>query len=139
MVLPSTMPQSTIALAVLAVLPPSIRWLELAVSPCAGPLLPVLARFSRLEQLTITGNGAGIHWGVGRSAALAPLLELHMDFRRDRVLDMYGTGAVVEKLPASAALALSAARALHTLHLRLCWSDEVAALCHALPALRQLR
>lgn len=138
--LPLTLPQPTTALAVLAVLPPNIRWLELAVSPCAGPLLQVLARFSRLEQLTITGNGADIQWDAGHSAVLAPLLELHLDYRRDCEPDMYGYGtdAVIGEMPASVALALPAATALHTLHLRLVWSDKVATLCHALPTLRQL-
>lgn len=59
-------------------LPPGVRWLELAV-PCAVPLLPALLRFSDLQRLAITGNGVNILWNVGPSTALAPLQFLRLD------------------------------------------------------------
>lgn len=135
--LPVTLLQPTTVMAVLSVLPPSVRWLELAVSPCAGPLLPALARYSQLEQLDITGNGAAIRWDAERASVLAPLRQLHMDFRRvpGLKMDVHSVGW----LPTSAAQALSAATALHTLEVRVMWSYDVAALCRALPALRQLK
>lgn len=132
--------QHDMTVALLWELPPTVRWLDLDVKLCAGPLLPALARFRHLQRLTI-GNGAGIEWHIGPPAALAPLRQLCLDYRRPPMpLDnRYTQLSIVGRLPASAAAALVAATALHTLELRLEWSDAVAALCYGLPALRQLR
>lgn len=129
--------QPTIVMALLFMLPAGVRELELAVPRCAGPLLPPLARFSRLEELTISGTAAEISWEVGPAAALAPFCTLRLDYRRlvdhgDYFEDMLDT------LPASARCALCAATALRSLELRLIWSDEVALLCCALLRLRHL-
>lgn len=115
-------------MAVLLALPPGVRWLELDVLPCAGPLLPALARFRHLEELTIGGNGADICWGVGPAAVLAPLRALCLDYRQQE-----------DSLPSSTQRALAAATALHSLELRVYWNDQVVQLCCALPGLRSLR
>ena len=131
---PATIP------GLLAVLPPNVRWLELDAAPCAGPLLPALARFRQLQRLTITGNGADIEWDVGTPTVLAPLQQLCLDYRRPPVtLADRSMEFIVETMPGAAKQALSAATGLHTLELRLTWSDDVAAACHALPALHHLR
>lgn len=118
-------------------LPPGVRWLELAV-PCAGPLLPALVRFSHLQCLAIAGNGADILWTVGPSTALAPLQHLCLDYRHP---PWENRESQVGLLPfkSRGLMALAAAAALHTLELRLIWSADVAALCHMLPALHHLR
>lgn len=130
--------------AILAVLPSGVRCLELAASPCTGPLLPVLARFRQLQRLAITGNGADIDWAVGSPTVLASLQQLCLDYRRQPITYMDDGVCItclsdVDSLPPSAVHALAAATALHTLELRLKWSAEAAALCRTLPALRHLR
>ena len=133
--------QPAAVLGLLAVLPPGVRWLELDAAPCAGALLPALARFGQLQQLTITGNGADIEWDVGAPTVLAPLRQLCLDYRRAPKPHPEGTidPAVVESPPEAVRNALFAATALHQLELRVAWSDEVAALCCGLPVLRCLR
>ncbi|PRW56217.1 Leucine-rich repeat containing [Chlorella sorokiniana] len=128
--------QPMAVVALLMALPPNVRWLELAVTPCAGPLLPALARFTNLQRLDITSNAADI----GPIAALALLPQLSLDYRRMPVMnaDASVDDSVVEQLPRSAPPALAAATALHNLELRVAWSGDVAALCRGLPALRQL-
>lgn len=123
-------------------LPAGVRLLELNVVPCAGPLLPALMRFSRLEALTIDGNGADIRWDLGPVSTLSPLHSLRLDYRRPpREEDdvWHFTRSRVKLLPESAPRALAAATDLHTLELRVVWDDDVAKLCRALPSLRNLR
>lgn len=73
-------------------------------------------------------------------AALAPLRALCLDYRRAPKLEGgCEYHSEVPTLPRSACAALCAATALHTLELRVTWSDEAAALCRALPALQHLR
>lgn len=121
----------------LFMLPPGMRWLEVAVPRCAGPLLPALARFSCLEEVTISSNAADVSWDVGPSAALAPLGTLCLDYRRVVEHRDYAEFEV-DKLPCSAQRALCAATALHSLELLVAWSDEVAQLCRAPPGLQDL-
>lgn len=133
--------QPLAAVATAAALPPGVRRLDLAVSPCAGPLLLALTRFTRLQRLTTTGNGSNIEWDVGPSAELAPLQHLCLDYRREPFYQADGTVqcTLVDQVPPCVRHALAAATGLLTLELRLEWSAEVAALCCALPALRSLR
>lgn len=122
----------------LFMLPPDVRWLELAVPRCAGPLLPALASFRHLQELTISGNAADVSWDVGPAAALAPLRTLCLDYRR-HIDDYPEFESYVEMLPPSTQRALCAATTLHSLELRVSWGDEVAQLCLALPGLRDLK
>lgn len=126
-------------MALLFMLPAGVRWLELDVSPCAGPMLPALARFSQLEELTISGDASGISWRVGTTAALLPLRAICLDYRKVEQVQVGVFVSDVERLPASTQRALSAANGLRSFELRVTWSDEVAQLCRALPALRSLR
>lgn len=136
----ATLLQPTAVVAALFMLPAGVRWLELDVSPCAGLLLPALARFTRLQELIIT-NGADISWSIGPAAALAPLSSLGLDCRNAPLLldENHYFRADHFFLPPSALPVLSAATALHYLELRAAWSDEMAQLCHTLPALRSLK
>ena len=132
-------------LSVLAVLPRGVRSLELD-TPCVGPVLAVLQRFSSLQELRISGNGAGIAWGCRSAAAVLPkLVQLRLDYRQPFEWEglhasMYSPqNAEVSALPLGMIGVLAPATCLETLALRLRWSDGVPALCSALPALRELR
>lgn len=137
------MPQPTTAVSAVLALPSRVRWLELDIKPCAGPLLRALARFSRLEELTIAGNGAGILWDVG-PAAVAPLRTIRLDYRHPAVEVVYGDYtdyecSRVDVLPTNALEVLSTTTAVHTLELRVAWDDDVMQLCLALSGLQNLR
>jgi hypothetical protein len=137
--------QPSLVLSVLAVLPPSARTLELGAS-CAGPVLEALQRFSRLQELRITGSGAGIAWDSRRAPAVLPKpAQLRLDYRQpfewEGLQDsMYNPqNALVSALPAGMIGMLAPATRLHTLALCLKWSDGVPALCSALSTLLELR
>lgn len=131
--------QPTITAALLFMLPVGLRWLELGGPQYTEPLLPNLARFSRLEELIFSGNSADVCWDVGPAAALAPLRALCLDYRQQPEYPNHpDCDSEVERLPSSTQRALCAATALHSLELCLYWSDEVAQLCLALPGLRHL-
>jgi hypothetical protein len=123
--------------SVLLALPPSVRVLELN-TPCAGPALEALLCV-RLQELRITGSGAGIAWG-GRGAAhvLPKLVQLRLD-RAKRSRDDGHGDIFVEALPDGIASPLAAATNLHSLEIHAIWSGGVPALCKALPALMNLR
>lgn len=114
----------------LSVLPVGMSWMELDVFPCAGPLLPALARSEHLQELFISSNAVDVSWDVCPTAALSALRTIGLDYRR-RDLE-------IEVLPRGTQRALSAAAGLHSLELRVVWTDEVAQLCIALSGLRQL-
>ena len=142
--------QPTVTLASFAVLPPGMRWLELGIKPCAGPLLPVLARFSHLQSLTITSNGAGIEWAVGPRAVLAPLHELCLDHRNAPVEFDNGSvhWSVVDQLPPSASSPQHVSSLFahhnpnpampHRLHMYECKTTHAVAAVQLLRQLRQL-
>ena len=133
----------------LLALPAGVRWLELDAAPCAGALLPALARFAGLEELTLNGDASGVLWDVGPAAALGPLTSARLDFRRPSYLSSYtafsdGSSCVyctphLLLVPPSVPRALRAAGALTSLELRVGWSEEAAQLCQAPPALQDLR
>jgi hypothetical protein len=132
-------------LSVLAVLPRGVRSLELD-TPCVGPVLAVLQRFSSLRELRITGNGAGIAWGSrGAARVLSKLVHLCLDYRQPFEFEglqdsSYNPqNAEVSALPLGMIGVLAPATRLEILALRLRWSDGVPALCSALPALIELR
>jgi hypothetical protein len=129
---------------VLLALPSGIRELELAC-PCAGPLPAVLQRFRRLENVDITGNGAGVLWACSAPAAAAVLSKLRslcLDYRKPPKFYAhaeFSKPALVLQLPAGIAAQLAPATRLTALELRVEWSDGVRVLCGALSALRELK
>ncbi len=135
--------QPALACALLAVLPTSVRHLTLDV-PCRDPLFLLLRRFPQLESITISGregNGAELSWHSHAGAAIIPkvaslLLNLRGEPEWDGSLYQY---ADIETVPATWLPAMAAAARLNSLELRAAWSDEVAKLCAALPALEDLR
>lgn len=78
----------------------------------------------------------------GAARVLGTLGHLHLDYRERPVWDELNEGfqwAKVRQLQHIVASTLAAATRLHSLQLRVSWSDEVAALCSALPAIKNLR
>ena len=132
--------QPLLVLGVLLALPRGVRILELD-APCAGPLLEALKRFSRLHELRIGGNGAGITWSCpGAAGLLSKLVQLRMDFRGKPIWkDEYVYPPKEDGIPTHTGGALAAATRLRSLALCVSWSDGVPALCSALPALEELR
>lgn len=141
--------QPDLVISLLLCAPPGLRELELRTA-CAGPVLPALARFTRLRTLHISGNGADIDWEAdvgssGHSAAFPALQRLALDYRQRPEWQLpYTRESVVypspvRTVPPSLPARLAAATRLHTMDLCVRWSADVAALCEALPALRHLR
>ena len=134
--------QPLLVLSALAVLPAGLQVLELD-APCAGPVLEALKRFRSLQELRITGNGAGITWeSRGTAGVLSKLLELRLDGRqREEYNEDAGCNEVgeVHAVHGSIASMLAPATRLRSLALRISWDDAAAALCSALPALEHLR
>lgn len=127
---------------VLLAVPWGVRILELAAH-CAGPVLEALEGFSHLQELRITGSGAGITWtrrGAAVPGALPKLVQLRLDYRQR---PEYGCNGVAFALVLSPSRhigdTLVAATRLRSLALCTSWSDGVSALCLALPALLELR
>ena len=138
--------------AVLAILPERISKIELATD-ATDPVLTVLSRFKRLCTLNISGNGAFLDWQARGAAAVVPKLKmLRLDCRDLEQLYKYADGLQSPKehiipdsdnppcrLDSIIPNALAAATALSSLELVLDWTEDVAALCRGLPALRNLR
>ena len=139
-------------LATLAVLPPlcfeRLEHLDLA-EWCSGPVLAALSRFKRLHTLLISGNGADIDWqGRGAAAVASKLRQLTLDcqgphcphaYEEEDDVELFDSDFPTSILSRSAAQSVLAATALSSLELVLDWTDDVAALCRGLPALRSLR
>lgn len=137
--LPSLL-QAVLWCGVLAVLPPTVRELQLD-AVCAGPLLTVLRRFRHLRTLSITGNGARIAWsGSGAASVVPKLTQLCLDYRQRREWqDEYYMEARVLSPPVDVVRCLTGATGLRSLELMVDWSDTVRTLCCSLPALKDLR
>ncbi len=133
--------QPTLAHALLAVLPATLRQLKLEIQ-CFNPLFLLLRRFPRLESFSIGGswnaNGAELQWD---SRAAAAVLPKRLEFRGE--VEQEGNfvinDAPISAMPATWPPALAAATRLSSLELRAAWSTEVSQLCVALPALQHLR
>ena len=124
-----------------------LEHLELAAW-CSGPVLAALARFKRLRTLIISGNGAEIDWqGRGAAAVSSKLRQLRLDCRGPNCPHAYeeSDGELYDfdfpecTLSKSIAKSMLTASRLHSLALVLDWTEDVAALCLGLPALRSLR
>jgi hypothetical protein len=123
----------------LLALPRGVRILELN-TPCAGPVLEAVQRFSLLQELRITGNGASITWCCPSADRVLPLLvQLRLDCRQPPEWDGVDWGASdVEPIPGGLSSSLVAATGLRSLDLCIWWSDDVPTLCSTLPTLLQL-
>ena len=133
--------QPALVPCVLLALPRGVRILELAAH-CAGPVLEALQPLTRLQELRISGSGAGIIWtrrGAAVPAVLPKLVQLRLDYRgRPSYRYNYSCSAPVPS-PRHIGDALVAATRLRSLGLCASWGDGVPALCFALPALLELR
>lgn len=122
--------QPDLVASVLTLLPPGVLALELH-TPCSGPVLAALARFTQLEELVISGNVAGIDWHRSGAAqhALGLLSHLRLEYL-EPVDNMY-----CESQPISDAFpsAVAATTRLEQLTVEARWSPAVVALCGALP------
>ncbi|KAI7838741.1 hypothetical protein COHA_007537 [Chlorella ohadii] len=132
--------EPTLAHALLAVLPATLRQLKLEIQ-CFNPLFLLLRRFPRLESFSIGGswnaNGAELQWDSRAAAAVLPkLTSLRLEFRGE--VEQEGNfvinDAPISAMPATWPPALAAATRLSSLELRAAWSTEVSQLCVALPA-----
>ena len=126
----------------LQLLPASLVQLELD-SFITAYVPAALARFTRLQRLSLSGNAWEVEWAQLPAQALLPLLhELRLLYNdlvppATHVIDMM---PITRALPDATAAALAAATRLVRLDIQVeWWSDSVVHLCLALPALRELR
>lgn len=125
----------------LAALPAGLAALELS-SYCRADTPALLARFSRLQRLRLSGNAWEVEWAQPPAQALLPLVQelrlLYCDFQPPACQGGFFTFSW--DLPSDVAPALMAATRLERLELQIAeWSGAVPQLCEALPALRELR
>ena len=136
--------QPELLLAVLAVLPPRIASIKLATN-CTGPVLAALSRFKLLRTLHLGGNAAFVNWqGRGAAAQVPKLRQLRLDCREPQREGSAPSAQYPDpnwppsRLDSHMPSTLAAATALSSLELVLDWTQDVAALCRGLPALRSL-
>lgn len=131
---------------VLAVLPAGLLSLELD-TPCSGPVLTAAARFSQLEELSMSGNAAAIDWHMQHRATVRRLLgrlnRLRVECREPEfVTEAFEIEYVqcdCQPIPAALPPALAAATRLQQLALEACWSPALVTMCETLPpSLREL-
>ena len=133
--------QALVASAILLSLPPYVRVLNIGI-PCGGPVLDALQHREQLQQLTITGNAAGVLWNSRAAPAVLPKLHsLRLHYQRK---DAPAAGLAWDLFTnpdwlAPQALALAEASQLTHLDLSARWDDSAEALCRVLPALHSLR
>jgi len=136
--------QTDVALGAVRALPPTITELHLS-DPSPSLLAAALERFPQLQALSVCGSWDWMasSWRVPHCLPAVPKLHtLSLDYQRLPDIegdDSWYDDSAAATLPADISAALAPASALHTLELRVHWSDEVSALCRAMPGLRNLR